>query len=278
VGTQSAVRTYRTGLLMIATAGLLAAAPPAHADTQYGGNATRSNAPNGPSITLIRHDDGRVTGRMAVHYTCRDRSMLNRIVRLSGTTPDGVSFTATGKTTLGGKGVIRFTMTGAIAPDAVTGKLVSTLKSCPKATRDIVLRTESAPAGAPAVPGASTLFAGLTGQTTGGFRLPVALRVTNKGGVRGSWQATMKCGPKAIAPMFNFSPTAAIKADGSFSRSEAYTVRYNDGSSERFRVSFKGRFLADGAVGTLRARSQLRKKGKRYYPCDSGTQTWAARP
>ena len=43
-------------------------------------------------------------------------------------------------------------------------------------------------------------------------------------------------------------------------------------------MSFKGRFLADGAVGTLRARSQLREKGKRYYPCDSGTQTWAARP
>jgi hypothetical protein len=63
VATQSAVRTYRTGLSMIVTAGL-AAAPPAQADTQYGGNATRSNAPNGPSITLVRHDDGRVTARM----------------------------------------------------------------------------------------------------------------------------------------------------------------------------------------------------------------------
>jgi hypothetical protein len=265
-------------MLMIATAGLLAAAPTAHADTQYGGNATRSNAPNGPSITLIRHDDGSITGRMAVHYTCRDRSMLNRIVMLKGSTPDGASFSATGKTTLGGKGVIRFTLAGALTPDAVSGKLVSTLKSCPKATRDVVLRTESAPAGAPAAPAASTLFSGLTGQTAGAFRLPVAVRVTNNGGVRGAWQATMKCGPKSTAPLFNFSPTAKLKADGSFTRNEAYTVRYRDGSSERFRVSFKGRFLADGAVGTLRARSQLRQKGKRYYPCDSGTQTWAARP
>ena len=43
-------------------------------------------------------------------------------------------------------------------------------------------------------------------------------------------------------------------------------------------MSFKGRFLADGAAGTLRARSQLHKKGHRYYPCDSGTVAWTARP
>jgi hypothetical protein len=36
--------------------------------------------------------------------------------------------------------------------------------------------------------------------------------------------------------------------------------------------------VADGAVGTLRARSQTYKNGDRYYPCDSGTQTWTARP
>jgi hypothetical protein len=30
--------------------------------------------------------------------------------------------------------------------------------------------------------------------------------------------------------------------------------------------------------GSTRARMQKRKKGERYYPCDSGTQTRAARP
>ena len=52
---------------------------------------------------------------------------------------------------------------------------------------------------------------------------------------------------------------------------ETFTIRYTDGSRERYRVSFKGRFLADGVTGTLRARMQTRKPGKRYYPCDSGT-------
>ena len=67
----------------------------------------------------------------------------------------------------------------------------------------------------------------------------------------------MKCGPKAHAQIVNNSPTTTIKADGTFSRSETYTIRWTDGSRERYRVTFKGRFLADGAVGTLRARSQL---------------------
>ena len=44
---------------------------------------------------------------------------------------------------------------------------------------------------------------------------------------------------------------ATIKPDGTFSRTETYTIRYN-GPDERYRVTFSGRFLADGAVGTLR--------------------------
>ena len=109
------------------------------------------------------------------------------------------------------------------------------------------------------------------------MRLPVAVRVAKNGRMYSFWQVTMRCGPKAVVAFGNVTPTTTVKADGTFSRNETFTIRYADGSSERYRVSFKGRFLADGAVGTLRARMQTRKKGKRYYPCDSGTQTWAAR-
>jgi hypothetical protein len=41
-----------------------------------------------------------------------------------------------------------------------------------------------------------------------------------------------------------------------------------------YRVTFSGRFLADGAVGTLRARMVWRERGKRSFPCVSGTQNW----
>lgn len=64
---------------------------------------------------------------------------------------------------------------------------MTSLKRCPKLAREVVLRTESAPAGAPAAPPAATLFNGLTGQAVGGFRLAVTLRITTKGRVWGSW-------------------------------------------------------------------------------------------
>lgn len=264
-------------VLLVAAAMLAVGAPAAHADTQYGGTASSHSRP-GPTITLVRHDDGQIVARMIIAYECRKRSFTNQIVRLKGSTGDGVNFTASGKTRLYGRGMVRFELTGALPTDSVSGKLVTSHKGCPTYTRDLVLRTESAPAGAPAMPGASTLLNGLTGQAAGGIRLPVAVRVTAKGRVWANWQAELKCGPKEVVSMGNKTPTSAVKPDGTFSRSETYTIRYTDGSSDRFRVSFKGRFLADGVVGTLRARMQTRKKGHSYYPCDSGTQTWAARP
>jgi hypothetical protein len=61
-------------------------------------------------------------------------------------------------------------------------------------------------------------------------------------------------------------------------RNERFTLRFDDGSSDRYRVTFAGHFLADGAAGTLRVRMHTRQRGKHFYPCDSGTQTWTARP
>jgi hypothetical protein len=272
------VRLHRTGLLIIATATLGLSAPTAQAETQYGGVAALRNAPTGPSLTLVRHDDGRVTARVAFGYTCRKQSFYNYVVKLGGSAPDGVNFTAAGKQKLRGLGTLRLSMSGTLAADSVSGKLKMGMSGCPRFTRDLVLRSESAPAGAPAIPAAASLFAGMTGQSTAGARLGIGLRVTKKGRVWGLWSASMKCGPKATSQIVNASPTTKIRPDGSFTRNETYTIRWTDGSRERYRVNFTGRFLADGAAGTMRVRSQLRKRGHRYYPCDSGTVGWAARP
>jgi hypothetical protein len=271
------VRLQCTGFSFIATAALGLSAPTAHADTQYGGVAALRNSPAGPSISLVRQDDGRVTARLGFGYTCRKQSFYNYVVKLKGSTPDGVNFTAAGKQKLRGLGTLRLAMSGTLAADSAAGTLTMRLARCPHYTRDVVLRTESAPAGAPAMPPAASLFTGLTGQSASGIRQAVALRITKKGRVWSSWGATMKCGPKATSQLVNNTPTTSIKPDGSFSRYEVYTIRWADGSRERYRVTFKGRFLADGAVGTLRARSQLRRKGHSYYPCDSGTINWSAR-
>ena len=277
MGIKAAV-TRRTLIALAASVpGLGMAAPIASADTQYGGTGNTGSRAVGPPLALVRHDDGRITGRLTSGYTCGKRSYISRVVKLTGTTPDGVSFSATGKTRLTGKGFVTYTVNGTLTPDAVTGTLTEALKRCPKYSFGILLRTESAPAGAPAMPPPASWFGGLTSQTAGGVRLPVAVRTTKNGKMSGFWQVTMRCGPRAVVTFGNHTPTTTVKPDGTFSRNETFTIRYADGFSERYRVSFKGRFLADGAVGTLRARMQTRKKGKSYYPCDSGTQSWAAR-
>ena len=67
-----------------------------------------------------------------------------------------------------------------------------------------------------------------------------------------------------------------IAPDGTFGGSQTYTIRYK-GFSERYRVTFRGQFLADGAKGRCAPEMQLRDGKRRYVPCRTGTQTWTAR-
>ena len=253
----------------------------ASADTHYGGSAVyKAKQLAGPSVSVVRRDNGRILARLALGYRCGRITTSSVVVRLSGTS-NGASFTASGRTRWAGIGTMRFTMTGTLTGDSGTARArLRTRRGCPDIRyHPIALRTQSAPAGAPVTPARGSLFFGLTGQTVSGARLPVSVRVANNGRVYAHWQAGMSCrGRGTTIPVLNVTPTTRVRADGSFSRSETYTIRFTDGYSERYRVNFSGRFLADGVVGTLRARMQGRKPGRRYVPCASGTQTWAARP
>jgi hypothetical protein len=264
-------------MLVITTAALGLSAPTADADTMYGGTGLyKGTRPANPAISLLRRDDGQVLGRVVLGTACRGYANYSMVIRLAGSTPDGVSFTASGKSKLGKPGFVRVTLTGTLAPDSVTGSARVRKPGCKGYTQPFVLRTESAPAGAPAVPAAGTLMQGLTSQSARGLRLPLSLRVTKAGRVYAVWQATMKCG-RATFPILDFTPSRKVNADGTFGGSQTYTIRYR-GFSERYRVSFSGQFLADGARGTLRARMQFRDGKRRSIPCVSGQQTWAARP
>jgi hypothetical protein len=264
-------------MLVITTAVLGLSAPLAHADTMYGGTGLyKGTRPANPSISLLRRDDGGVTGRVMLGARCRGYANYSMVIRVAGSTPDGASFTASGRSRLGKPGYVRVTLTGTLAPDSVTGNARVRLPGCRGYTQPFVLRTESAPAGAPAVPAGGTLMQGLTSQSASGLRLPVALRVTTGGRVYAVWQAMMRCGRVTI-PVLDYTPSRKIKPDGTFGGTQSYTIRYR-GFSERYRVSFSGRFLADGATGTLRARMRYHDGKRRYVPCVSGQQTWTARP
>ena len=56
-----------------------------------------------------------------------------------------------------------------------------------------------------------------------------------------------------------------------------FAIRYRGGYKNHYRVTFAGAFHSDGVSGTLKARMLTTKPGRRYRPCVSGTQTWAAR-
>ena len=273
------------GMIALAAtaAALQAPAPGAAAQggvVHYGGAAGASSKGfAGGSISLLRSPDGSVSGRVGLGVSCARTFFPNNIVRVRGTT-SGESFTASGSIRLTRRARLRVKLTGSFAGDHVTGTIRPRGKRirCRTRARSFALRAETQPAGAPAIPAAGTLLLGLTSQTAGVLRLPVALRRRGDDRLFALWQADMRCGPRARLTAVNFTPATSIRSDGTFSRTERYTIRYGGGLRERYRVYIRGQLLADGARGTLRARMRMRQPGKRFYPCDSGVQSWTAAP
>lgn len=264
-------------MLIIASASLALSAPTAHADTMYAGTGLAGGKlPANPIIQMLRRDNGQIVARLSLSISCRKVADSSMTVRLKGSTPDGASFTASGRSKLNKVGYVRATMTGTLTADAASGTIrVRNPGGCKGFTNSFSLRTESAPAGAPAVAGAGALMFGMSRQSTGGLRMAVSLRVAKNGRAYAFWQATMKCG-KSRFPILDVTPTRKVKADGTFGGNQTYTIRYTD-HSERYTVSFHGQFLADGARGTLRARMQWIQGTRKFVPCVSGSQTWTAR-
>jgi hypothetical protein len=274
---------WRATAGMTATmAALLLAAPAANGQagtTSYGGTTLVKGRVSGTAIGMTRQPDGRLTARIGLGINCRRTSFPNLVVRLrGGPTPQG--FTASGSSRLTRRGRIVMRMNGVFDGESATGRIrvrPRRLPGCRGFGRAFLLRVGRPPGGAPAGPRPGVVLAGVTDQTAGGVRLSVGLRATRNGRrVAALWQATMRCGPRAVLTAVNYTPTTRIRSDGTFRRSERYRIRYRDGLVERFRVTFKGRFLADGAVGTLRVRMRSRRPGSRFYPCDSGTRRWSA--
>lgn len=250
-------------------------APDALAEVQFGGSELYKGVSPTKSISLVQRDDGTVLARVVGGLDCGGYYTTRAIVRVRGRL-NGANFVATGKAKFN-SGTLRLRMVGTIGPDGVTGTLRSRHTRCVRQTRPFLLRPAAAPAGAPAVPAPGSLFFGMSSQSASGVRLPVTIRITKNGRMYAVWQAMVKCGKVGLA-VLDATPTRAIRADGTFTSTQTYLVRYKGSADERYRVTFNGRFLADGATGTLSARLLFRSPGKRYRPCLSGRQTWSARP
>jgi hypothetical protein len=246
----------------------------AHADTFYGGVAVSHGVQNGPAIGLTVKTGGSIAGRVRLTYGCGKKvTIYNVVVPLRGRA-NGTSFSASGKTRERGAGVIRYTLTGTLAPDSATGR-IKLRNRCGNRARDFTLRAAPAPAGAPALPAPSSSFFGISSQTAAGTPLPIYLRVAKNGRVYVNSYAVAGCGRFKLNAA-DTTPTRKLRADGTFVSNQRYTVRYKDGSVERYRVNVTGRFLTDGVTGTLRIRFTYRD-GRAHGACDTGAVSWAAR-
>jgi hypothetical protein len=252
----------KRALITLLLFGLLA--PAAQADTQYAGSAVYKGRPALPLVNLVRVDDGTVTGRAALVYQCKRTALYNLVIDLRGRA-DGAAFTVTGRAHFRRGGTMRIRIAGSLDGAGGTAK-VRLRFSCLRFTRTMAFRTPSAPSGPPAQPQRKALYLGVTNQT-----LPVAVRVAGNGRIFASWYASAACS-RGQWPVLNATPPTTVRADGTFSRTERYRIRYA-GPDEHYRVTFRGRFTSDGAVGTLSAR--VRYRGR---TCRTGTIPWAARP
>jgi len=261
--------------MILLAAILLFAAAPASAETHYGGAGIRNDAPWVPSISFVHRDGGTVIGRIAAGHVCPNSFIGTMVIRVRGRV-NGQAFTLTGSTRLR-SGRVRATVSGTLTPDTATGRVrVRSRRGCDSYARSFVVRAAFAPAGPPALPARGSTLHGLTSQSASTVRLPVSARVARNGRVYVWVQARLKCS-RITVPMLDGTPAMAVRPDGTFSRTQRYVIRYSDGPDEHYRVTVRGRFLGDGAVGTVSARMVWRERGQRYHPCRSGTQTWTAR-
>jgi hypothetical protein len=141
------------------------------------------------------------------------------------------------------------------------------------------LRARSAESGAGAAR-AGTVYNGLTGQRANRPR-PFLLRVSRNGHrvVTSIFQYRRSCLGGRRYSLSNISPGARIRADGSFSRSERFSIPFSN-AVERFRVRVHGRFTPGGVSGTLSVTSIARRRsdGAVIDRCRTGRVGFSAQP
>jgi hypothetical protein len=255
------------------------------APVYFGGGISPTLAKSGQPVALAR-SGSTVAGLVALTVGCGHFDVPETLIGVKGTV-GGDAFMAHGGSRpvkgLRVRALLSGTFTGDLADRTLKIKMIRARggpRGCRPPTRThMTLRRQSAPAGAPAQPTGGMVLRGVTDQFSKGVQLPVTLAVTRDGrSVIGLWLAMAAC-PGFELPVDNYSPASRIKADGTFSRSEHYRIPYDDGTTDHYRVQLKGRFLTDGATGSVRARiASHDRRGRLLGTCDSGERQFSAAP
>src|SRR3954454_23159548 len=283
------IRVLATAAVLSAVAvdGAAAQAPP---PTFGGGRLPAAKSPRHyrPTVTLALQPRG---GRIAM--LCDSPVLCGRdVLDIQGggnVAWDGASFSFKGtsaKTFTGGRLRYRGTVKGRLSGGAATGTLhvVGRRRSrrCNrKPDRPFAVAVAGPRTGSPAQPAPRTFFAGTSDfEIFDHIQAPVMLRTSADGRkVAAQWTIAAKCGKGPSEHLVNFTPAMRVRPDGSFSRTERFSLRYTD-AFVRYRPLFTGRFSTDGAGGTLRLRARIynRRGTKLVTRCDSGVRSWNAAP
>jgi hypothetical protein len=278
------------------TLGLLGAIPaeaPAQAPSYGGGSLSYTTTPRtfNPSVGIVLQPRGqRIALRFDTTLLCgrtTEEAVGRRIVALAGSSfaADGASVVRSGR--------VRFeygwSLHGTVAGRTVTGVLRIAgrrriaggrwVRCRRRPERDFQARLATSPAGPGATPLPASSYYGLSNLVIGdGLRAAVVLRTTRDGTkVAARWNAVARCRRGPRERLVNFTPATRVRADGSFARSERFSVRYAD-ALVRYRVRFAGRLEADGAQGELRMRARVYDRhGRRLRTrCDTRRRRWRA--
>jgi hypothetical protein len=137
-------------------------------------------------------------------------------------------------------------------------------------------------AAAAAAPRGATLLGRSTGLAPSGAPFALNLRVAGDGrsitrSVAGFFDNWNRRNPDLEET--NYSGRIPIRSNGTFTKTERFTLRYADGD-ERSVVRTVGRFVAGGATGTMRVTKTFRSRrsGKVLARADSGLMRWSAAP
>ena len=286
------MRGLVVGAVLMAT---LAGAAPAVAQDYGGGRLPASKVKDGftPTVGIVLQPRG---DRMAFRFDTELRcgGDVYTVIGRSVVPFDGRSFTgrASRRLSIGrGRGnriLFSWVLTGAVDGTIGSGRLTIAGVRIAGGKRTTCTRKPrrrfsarvvgEAPTGSPQPP-AKAAFGGLSEiRTADGLRAPVVLKVGSTGKrLRSRWTAFASCSRGPRTDLTNFTPPMRLRADGSFSRAERFSVSYAD-AFIRYRVRFTGRVSGELANGTLRLRARIYdyRGTKLRRRCDSGVRTWSA--
>ena len=265
-----------------AVALLLVLAPSAAANTVYTGTSVISTRHGTLPTSVVLEDSGAARFVSQVGIACHGISYGDQVLDGAGRWT-GTRVTGAGRHRVRRGVLLTFRLTATVRNGVLRGRVVGNVRRTSRCRHihfaiGFTAVADPPPSGPPRRPARSAMLVGRSSMLHGDLPFAVAVKIAPHGrAATSAWALDVKCATGHTS-FVNRSPYAPIRANGTFTRRERFTLRYTDGSRDHFRTTFHGRLLADGAVGWLRLQIRsTNRQGRLFNKCDTGKQLWWAK-